>query len=272
MRTPFYKAKEGVESATTTGIATNGSYYFRVPNLTAGSTYYFRQIAIAPSGKTAVTTGHFNSSTAYVPPGTTSEQDDFENRSYRLLTPFPGLAVLLNPDLCLEMIQEGKIAPDNKICTKEDPSGFSGFLNYIFRLIIGIAAVLLVLRLIFEGYRYATTDVPFLKTSAKSGIGQAFTGLLLALSAWLLLNTINPKLVSNTISLQSLKVTLDDLEGDNDTYQTALTYTAEHQDLRDTMSKRQRFQVVSSVLDKQEVPLPLIRLQKASSGKSPITN
>jgi hypothetical protein len=116
-----------------------------------------------------------------------------KDSSYRLLAPFPGLAVLLDPSQC------GAVSA-GKICSIND------LLNFIFKILIGVTAVSLVFRLIWDGYRIMTTDVPFIKVNAKSDFFTALGGLLLALSAYIILNTINPKLVSNDISIQGVGV------------------------------------------------------------------
>jgi N-acetylmuramoyl-L-alanine amidase len=53
-----------------------------------------------------------------------------------------------------------------------------------------------------------------LKTSAKSKIGESVAGLLLALSAYLILNTINPTLVENRITISNLSLTITNLAED----------------------------------------------------------
>lgn len=202
------------ETPSLDGLSINpetGEYYFRLTGLTPGARYYYAQKLETPGG-IEVKTSEFDSSKGYITQK--AADDDFEERSYRLLSGFPGLSVLLDPDLCLEYIRDGKIPADHKFCTTEDPSGFGGFINYAFRIMIGISAVLLVLRIMLSGYQYIVTDVPFLKTSAKAKLAESFFGLLLALSAYLLLNTINPKLVSNKIAIQGLTFTVD-LEGDD---------------------------------------------------------
>ena len=188
------------------GINTKtGEYFFTLKNLDPNTLYYYAQELII-GGKVELRAGSFNSEKGNM--AAAEVASDFEKRSYRLLSPLPGLSVLLDPDLCEQYLAENKPVPS--LCTKEDPSGFNGFLNYAFRLLIGISAVLLVLRIIFEGYQYAVSDVPFLKASAKSKLGQSFAGLALALSAWLILNTINPLLVENRVGLRGVTFTIEE--------------------------------------------------------------
>lgn len=69
------------------------------------------------------------------------------------------------------------------------------YVSGLFKLVIGIALGLAVLRLIYAGIKYMSTDAFGEKNEARSIIEEAMWGLLLAISAWLILNTINPRLV-----------------------------------------------------------------------------
>jgi hypothetical protein len=194
----YDKKAQSISNTTTNalGIAADGTYYFNIGNsLTPGATYYIREVLTdSVSGHTEQKTDTFvNTDKGLVLEGSAAAQDDFEKRSYRLLAPFPGLAVLLDPSQC------GAVSA-GKICSIND------LLNFIFKILIGVTAVSLVFRLIWDGYRIMTTDVPFIKVNAKSDFFTALGGLLLALSAYIILNTINPKLVSNDISIQGVGV------------------------------------------------------------------
>lgn len=210
-------------SATAAAFGVNpstGEYFVTLDGLTPGQKYFYAQ-KIAKGSEFEVKIKEFDSSKGYL--SVVQAQNDLEKRSYRLLAPLPGLAVLFDPDLCLELISKGKISPDNP-CTQEDPSGLNGFINYFVKLLVGLAAVFLVIRIIMEGYNYVVTDTPLRKATAKSNLWEAVGGLVVALTAYLLLNTINPKLLSNQISIQKLELGVEDLEGDNESYQSGLSY------------------------------------------------
>lgn len=87
----------------------------------------------------------------------------------------------------------------NKVSTKE-------YLPGLFRLIIGIAGVLAVLRIIWGGVQYMSTDAWSGKNEAKGTIENALWGLILAMMAWLIVYTINPKLVEFNLSLTPIKI------------------------------------------------------------------
>ncbi len=214
-----YKAYSGSSALplSSRGIADNGDYYFFLTALDKHATYHFRQIITSPSGAKDVVVGMFNTDRGFIIPGSAADEKDFEQRSYRLLAPLPGLSVLLDPDLCAERIAAGKAVSGTQICDVNE------FLNFVFRLMIGICAVMLVIRLIVEGYRYATTDVPFLKVATKQKIFESFAGLLLALSAFLILNTLNPKLVENDISIEDISLEVPQYPEISDTAYTQIT-------------------------------------------------
>ncbi len=141
---------------------------------------------------------HFTTDKGTELPGGTSPA--VSDGSYHLLAPFPGLSVLIDQSQC------GSAKP-GEICSIGD------LLNFIFKILIGVTAVILVFRLVYEGYTYMVTDVPFLKASSKGNFMTALGGLLLAMAAWLILNTINPKLVSNDISVEEVSVGVENPEG-----------------------------------------------------------
>ena len=69
------------------------------------------------------------------------------------------------------------------------------YIEGIFILIIAIATGLAVLKIIFGGIKYMSTDAFGEKNEAKTTIQNAIWGLLLAISAWLILFTVNPNLI-----------------------------------------------------------------------------
>lgn len=71
----------------------------------------------------------------------------------------------------------------------------SSYISGLFNLIIGIAGVLAVIKIIFGGIKYMSTDAFMGKNEARDTIQNAIWGLILAISAWLILFTVNPNLV-----------------------------------------------------------------------------
>ena len=77
----------------------------------------------------------------------------------------------------------------------------SQYLTGIFQLTIGLAGVLAVVMLVICGIQLMTSGSVSGKGEAKKCIWGAVFGILIALGAWLLLNTVNPLLVGSTLTL-----------------------------------------------------------------------
>ncbi|MDO8728879.1 MAG: pilin [bacterium] len=110
---------------------------------------------------------------------------------YTLLAPIP-----LN-------VEGGCTGNANETC-KTTPSPY---IRGVFMLIIGLASGLAVVMIILGGIQYMSTDAFEGKNEAKNTIQNAIWGLLLAIGAWLILFTINPKLVEFDLSIPIQKTT-----------------------------------------------------------------
>jgi type IV secretory pathway VirB2 component (pilin) len=97
-----------------------------------------------------------------------------------------------------------------------NPSGenkIGGYLNVMIRIFIGICAVLAVIMIVVGGIEYMTSELISNKENGRHRITGAIFGLVLALGAWTLLNTINPDLLNTELkSLENVtvNVTLED--------------------------------------------------------------
>lgn len=111
----------------------------------------------------------------------------------------------------------GKITHMNSAgCAEDDdtciPNDIGKYLNIIFKLAIGICAALAVIMLIINGVKYMGDESVFGKTEAKSQMFGAIMGLLIALGAWALLNTINPALTGvGGVKIDSVNIEIVDL-------------------------------------------------------------
>ena len=75
----------------------------------------------------------------------------------------------------------------------KDPSIF---FNGLFKFGIIIAGFLAVVMIAFGGIQYMSTDAIHGKSEGRERITYALMGLLLVLFSWILLNTINPDILS----------------------------------------------------------------------------
>ncbi|MBX4181406.1 pilin [Candidatus Parcubacteria bacterium] len=79
---------------------------------------------------------------------------------------------------------------------KVDTANTKTFIPGLIKLIIAVAGALAVIMIMYGGIQYISTAAFEGKANARKTIEDALWGLLLAISAWLILNTINPALVS----------------------------------------------------------------------------
>lgn len=78
------------------------------------------------------------------------------------------------------------------------------FLNNLYMFLIGLAAAIAVVMIIWGGIEYSTQDVPGSKSSGKERIQQALLGLLLILSPVLVFSVINPSILNLSVNLPEL--------------------------------------------------------------------
>ncbi len=123
-----------------------------------------------------------------LPPGATNNpsanargcvQGD-NNAGYCLLAPLPGVG-------------------DPNTGYLDVNSGIGNYINMIIKLVMGIIGVLSVLMIVIGGIEYMSTVNLGEKEGARNRITSALFGLLLTLSAYILLYTINPNLVNLVI-------------------------------------------------------------------------
>jgi hypothetical protein len=84
---------------------------------------------------------------------------------------------------------------------------FQKYIPGMFNLIIGLVAVLAMARIIWGGILYISTDAIQGKSDGKKMIIESIWGLVLISTAWIILYTINPKLVDLNLSISSTPTT-----------------------------------------------------------------
>lgn len=78
----------------------------------------------------------------------------------------------------------------------EAGGGFQSFINVVYGLSISIAALLAVVKIVIAGVKWMLSDVVTSKAEAKKDIQSALFGLIIIISAVLVISLINPEIVS----------------------------------------------------------------------------
>jgi hypothetical protein len=106
-------------------------------------------------------------------------------------------------------LSEGRTLDSINTTQSGNDQGIGGFINFMFEMGIGIAGVLGVIMLVIYGFQYAANDKninTFGKLKEK--IGNVILGLLLLLSIFIILNTINPDLLLVEPEIQEVSLKL----------------------------------------------------------------
>jgi hypothetical protein len=112
-----------------------------------------------------------------------------DSREYTVLAPLPGTTV--NPN-----------------CAGTDcKASLSSYIPGLFNLMIGVAAVIAVAYIIWGGIEYITTDSWNGKQDGKNRIWNAVIGLVIVITSYLILYTINPKLLELNLNIEPTTVT-----------------------------------------------------------------
>lgn len=85
-----------------------------------------------------------------------------------------------------------------------DTDSFKKLLDAVFRMLIAAGALFAVVMITTNGVRYMLSDVVTDKGLAKKRIETSLWGLLLLITAWLILFTINPNLLKFNLNLQTV--------------------------------------------------------------------
>lgn len=78
---------------------------------------------------------------------------------------------------------------------------FKTYVQYLFNLAIAIAAVSAVFMIVWGGFQYMTSEAPGVKSDGLKKVQNAVYGLLLVLSSFIILKTIDPRLVEISSTL-----------------------------------------------------------------------
>lgn len=76
--------------------------------------------------------------------------------------------------------------------TGASASDLPTYLTTLFRIILGVAALIAVIQITYGGFEYMGSSLITSKEEGKERIKEALIGLFLAMGAWLILYTVNP--------------------------------------------------------------------------------
>ncbi|MCI5051435.1 MAG: D-alanyl-D-alanine carboxypeptidase family protein [Candidatus Pacebacteria bacterium] len=145
-----------------------------------------------PANVSTVTPTFDTTSPCYQQNANNSGQPGYNRDCYELLAPIPGLQSTNNDGVSNIIVQEdGSIA-----IARLSEFKLGDYINSLFQIALAILAVLSVVMIVVGGVQYMTTEAIFQKEAAKGYISKAVLGLILALGIFVILNTINPRLLN----------------------------------------------------------------------------
>ena len=115
-----------------------------------------------------------------------------KSATYTLLEPLPCISSPAVTDASGKVIQPA-ITCNNPQITKVD---FATYVQYMFNLLIALAAVTAVFMIVWGGFQYMSADSFQNKSDGLKKLENAIYGLLLVLCSFLILRTIDPRLVN----------------------------------------------------------------------------
>ena len=122
-----------------------------------------------------------------VPGQASAQNQDTDTKEYTVLAPLPG--TVKDPNC-------------SGLSCKAD---LASYIPGLFKLVIGLAAVLAVGFIIWGGIQYITTDAVTGKEEGKKRIRDAIIGLVMIIGAYLILYTINPNLLQFNLTIGALR-------------------------------------------------------------------
>lgn len=98
------------------------------------------------------------------------------------------------------------LAPIPEFGDSYNVGSFNKYVNIFIKLSITIAAILAVIFIVLGGFKYMTSESLSLKEEGKDNIKNAIVGLILLSASFLILNTINPKILEFKLEIPSVNV------------------------------------------------------------------
>ncbi len=121
-------------------------------------------------------------------------QNTYKDEPYQPLAPLPGY-----PDGGFKFTAEQG---------EPEPCPLGQFMNTFIDIFIGIVAILSMIMIVMGGIEYVMSDLVTSKEEAKSRIQNAILGLILSLSIYIILNTVNPNLLNLCLDVPNKSITI----------------------------------------------------------------
>lgn len=142
------------------------------------------------------------------------------DKEYTLLAPLPCVG---NIDPNTGKLTPGTGCNENSESIKEK-ADIKTYIQYIFNLAIMLSAVAAVVMIVWGGLEYMLSSIPSVKVDGKARIKNAIFGLILVLCSYLILKTVDPRLVTIPSTLvPQLKITAKPMINDYLTLLDAMT-------------------------------------------------
>ncbi|HRH31078.1 MAG TPA: pilin [Candidatus Paceibacterota bacterium] len=171
------------------GLQSSTTYYYKVVDAVDATYFYTSQASFSTN---ASGVGYGVGIGAAAAPNCEGEGVD----GYCLLAPLGGISVIRDAEI-------------------------DDYFGMIYRIAIGLAGTLAVLMIFFGGVQYMTSDALQKKNDGRKRIWNAVIGLIIALSSYAILNTVNPRLLEFTFGIDKITVGFTPQDIDTDIPQTA---------------------------------------------------
>ncbi|MBU6426660.1 DUF308 domain-containing protein [Patescibacteria group bacterium] len=127
-------------------------------------------------------------------------------KSYTLLEPLPCIPYTYSVDLPGGGGMSKTVDCPGGAGAPQTTVDLSTFFIYAFNLLIALSAVAAVFMMVWGGFEYMTSDAWNKKSAGKDKFWNAIWGLLMVLGSYLILKTVNPKLVAIPASIPPISV------------------------------------------------------------------
>jgi hypothetical protein len=155
----------------------------------------------------------------------------FSADTYKLIEPLP----------CIDGVGNCKAGDLQKEIEIND------YILYVYKFTIGISVFLAIIMIIWGGFLTITSEIPYVKSDGKDKITNAAVGLVMVLVSYIILATIDPRLVNINTTIEPIKINEADLKAVKD-FKGALV-----NDLRDLNAENQiKFQEIDSRISELE--------------------